>query len=185
MADNPLAYLGTRLEQVAYVVADFDEATEFFKTSLGIEKFYIWDHITKEQTDKIYRGGPGEFEFSAAYAYSGDMLVELCKHESGNNVYKDWMEEKGIGLHHTGYLLTNADEYLRAFEHLSNQGFEVSMAGRMKGGGKDAEPDDQKDCQWSYFDTRHIVGSYTEIYWLPPEIKPIFDKMKAGIDPFV
>lgn len=172
MADNPLAYLGSKLEQIAYVVEDFDESMEFFKASLGIERFYIWDHITREQTEKIYRGGPGVFEFSAAYAYSGDMLVELCKHESGENVYKDWIEEKGIGLHHTGYLLETGEEYNRAFDHLSSQGFEVAMAGRMK------------DCRWSYFDTRHIVGSYTEIYWLPPDIKPTFDMMKAGIDPF-
>ena len=65
MADNPLAYLGSKLEQIAYVVEDFDESMEFFKASLGIERFYIWDHITREQTEKIYRGGPGVFEFSA------------------------------------------------------------------------------------------------------------------------
>lgn len=172
MKNNPLSYLGGKLEQVAYVVEDFDEAMEFFKVSLGIEKFYIWDHITREQTEKIYRGKTGVFEFSAAYAYSGNMLIELCKHESGENVYKDWTDAKGIGIHHTGYLLENNDEYERAFKHLSSQGFEVAMAGRMN------------DCRWSYFDTRNIVGSYTEIYWLPPDIKPVFDKIKAGLDPF-
>ena len=148
MANDPLSYLGSKLEQVAYVVEDFEEATEFFKNSLGIEKFYIWDHITKQQTEKIYRGQPGEFEFSAAYAYSGNMLIELCKHESGQNVYKDWMDDKGIGIHHTGYLLETDEEYQRAFQHLSSQGFEVSMAGRMN------------DCRWSYFDTLKILGSY-------------------------
>ena len=173
MSKNPLSYLGWKLVQVAYVVEDFEASMQFFKDSLGIEKFYIWDHITREQTEKIYRGKPGTFEFSAAYAYSGETQIELCKHESGKNVYKDWTDANGIGIHHTGYLLDNDDEYQRAFKHLSSQGFEVAMAGRMN------------DCRWSYFDTREIVGSYTEIYWLPEDIKPIFDKIKAGIDPFV
>lgn len=173
MTTNPLAYLSDKLVQVAYVVEDFDEAFAFYKNSIGIEKFYVWDHITREQTEKIYRGKPGTFEFSAAYAYSGDVQIELCKHESGNNVYKDWIDENGIGIHHVGYLLDDAEQYNRAFEHLSGQGFEVAMAGRYG------------DCRWSYFDTRGVLGSYTEIYWLPPEFQEIFGKIKAGIDPFV
>lgn len=169
---NPLSYLSGKLAQVAYVVEDFEPAVKFFRESLGIEKFYIWNMLTAKQTDKIYRGKPGVFEFSAGYAYSGNMQIELCKHESGNNVYKDWLETHGTGIHHTGYELENQKEYDAAFQHFSSQGFEVSMAGRMG------------ECQWSYFDTVPLVGSYTEIYWLPPSIRPIFEKMKRGEDPF-
>jgi len=173
MADNPLAYLSDKLVQVAYVVEDFEEAFALFRDALGIEKFFVWENITKDQTEKIYRGKPGTFEFSAAYAYSGETQLELCKHESGNDVYKDWIDEKGIGIHHTGYLLDNEEQYHQAFAHLSGQGYEVAMAG-LAGYG----------CRWSYFDTREILGSYTEIYWLPPEYQELFAKIKAGIDPF-
>ena len=168
----PLGFLSQKLQQIAYVVHDFDDAAAFFKSSLGIERFFVWDNITKDQTEKIYKGKPGTFEFSAAYAYSGEMQIELCKHLSGENVYKDWLETRGIGLHHTGYLLDDGDEYDRAFRHLSDQGFEVAMAGRFG------------DCRWSYFDTVHLVGSYTEIYWLPPDMAPVFEKIKRGEDPF-
>ena len=54
----------------------------------------------------------------------------------------------------------------------TDQGFEVAMAGRFG------------ECRWSYFDTVHLVGSYTEIYWLPPDMAPVFEKMKRGEDPF-
>ena len=172
MADNPLAYLSDKLVQVAYVVEDFEEAFAFFKNSLGIEKFAVWENITENQTEKIYRGQPGTFEFSAAYAYSGETQIELCKHISGNNVYKDWTDEKGIGIHHVGYLLDNEAKYHQAFAHLSSN-FEVAMAGLS-----------DYRCRWSYFDTRAILGSYTEIYWLPEEFKILFAKIKAGLDPF-
>ena len=169
---HPLALVRGNFAQVAYVVEDFEPAAEFFRNSLGIERFYIWERITENQTEKIYRGKPGEFEFSAAYAYSGEMQLELCKHISGENVYKDWLANRGIGLHHTGYLLGDGDEYDRAFRHLCGQGFEVAMAGRFG------------ECRWSYFDTVSLVGSYTEIYWLPPEMAEVFEKMKRGEDPF-
>jgi catechol 2,3-dioxygenase-like lactoylglutathione lyase family enzyme len=167
-----LSYLSDKLVQVAYVVEDFEKSMEFFRVALGVEKFYVWDLITKDQTDKIYRGKPGEFEFSAAYGYSGDVQIELCKHVSGENVYKDWLAERGIGMHHTGYLLDDGDDFARAFKHLDSQGFEVAMAGRLG------------ECQWTYFDTVSVVGSYTEIYWIPDDIAHIFEKMKRGEDPF-
>lgn len=169
---HPLSILSGKFAQVAYVVEEFEPAAEFFRRSLGIERFFVWDQITKGQTEKIYRGKPGEFEFSAAYAYSGEVQLELCKDLSGENVYKDWLATRGVGLHHTGYLLDDGDEYDRAFRHLSDQGFEVAMAGRFG------------ECRWSYFDTVPIVGSYTEIYWLPPDMAAVFEKIKRGEDPF-
>lgn len=109
-ASQSLGYLNSKLNQIAYVVEDFDRAAVFFKASLGIERFFVWDMITKDQTEKIYRGKPGTFEFSAAYAYSGDMQIELCKHHSGENVDKDWLATRGVGLHHTGYRLDDGDD---------------------------------------------------------------------------
>ena len=176
MKPNDLSFLSGKLAQVAYVVRDFEPAVRFFKASLGIRTFYIWNMLTEKQTDKIYRGKPGRFEFSAGYAYSGNMQIELCKHESGNNVYKDWLDEKGESMHHIGFRLETAAEYEAALLHYREHGIVEAMSGWFKAPANAP----MGNCKWVYVDTRKLIGCYTELYYVDGVALEAFENFRAG-----
>lgn len=124
---------GWHFDQICFVVDDLDDAIEFWKRTNGIE---AWDKaidLAKEQTEKEYWGEPGNFQFSCAYGFAGDTLIELARHDGGESVYKDWLDERGPGPHHVGVRLTDAAQYSRAHADYSSDGLKVAMAGVFEG----------------------------------------------------
>jgi catechol 2,3-dioxygenase-like lactoylglutathione lyase family enzyme len=169
MSVSPIpSFPAAQLQQVAYVVEDLDKAVDFFTNSLGMPRFYTWRNLAAGQTEKTYRGRPGDFDFSCAFSYSGDVMVELCQHESGESVFKDWLETRGPGLHHTCYLLDSLDGFHAAVDGMAARGHDVAMSGRAG------------EARFSYADTVDAIGSYTEIAYAPAEFLTFFDRIKNG-----
>lgn len=165
-------FIGKNFDQICFVVEDLDEAKAFWGRALGIEHWSSALDLAKEQTEKEYMGKPGEFEFSCLYGAVGPMLVELARPDGGENVYKDWLEENGPGLHHVGFLLADEEEYDRASGVFVDEGIVKVMGAfaELPGGA----------CRWSYWDTRETLGVYTELYYLDGEALVGMDRLKAG-----
>jgi methylmalonyl-CoA/ethylmalonyl-CoA epimerase len=102
-SSSPLSYLGSSLEQVAFVVKDLTAAQRFFTEKMGIPRFYVVEDFGKRATEKTFRGQPADHNFRLALAYSGATQIELIQHLSGETTYKEFLERKGEGLHHLGF----------------------------------------------------------------------------------
>ncbi|MFL6178509.1 MAG: VOC family protein [Actinomycetes bacterium] len=172
---HDLSFIGRSFDQLCFVVEDLEAAVETWTNTFGITAWSVWEGLSVGQTEKTYRGEPAEFEFSVAYGFAGDVLIELARHDSGSSVYKDWLDEKGVGPHHIGFRVSDAAEYAAAEEAYVARGISKAMSGFIEGSGVG-----RGSCRWGYFDTRQTLGCYTEIYYLDPELVVSMERMKRG-----
>jgi catechol 2,3-dioxygenase-like lactoylglutathione lyase family enzyme len=162
-------FIGKGLDQVAFVVEDLDDSQALFGDLFGVKNWTVWEDLGKIQDEKRYYGELEDFQFSCAYGMAGDTLVELCRHDSGRTVYKDWLDTRGPGLNHIGFRLQNNDEFERAADIWTSRGAAYAMGGQLQGAGR-----------WAYFDTVERLGCFIEIYWNHPPFREAFDRMKRG-----
>ena len=164
--------IGRKFDQICFVVDDLEAAMEKWKKLNGVEVWNVAYDLAKEQTEKEYRGQPGDFQFSCAYGFAGDTLIELARHDGGRSVYRDWQVEHGCGPHHVGFRQTSAEEYAQAVGHYQELGVEKAMAGFFQG--------PFGNCRWSYWDTRALIGCYTELYYVDGELNERMDALRRG-----
>lgn len=165
--------LGKQFDQICFVVEDLDAAVDFWKKTNGITAWNIAIDLAKEQTDKEYWGKPGNFQFSCAYGYAADTLIELARHDGGDSIYKDWLDTHGPGPHHIGFRQRDAEDLARAEAHYRGLGLAKAMGGFFQG--------PFGNCRWAYYDTRPFIGCYTELYYVDGEIAARMEQLKRGI----
>jgi Glyoxalase/Bleomycin resistance protein/Dioxygenase superfamily len=161
--------ISRQVDQVAFVVDSLENALPKFKKLYGIDHWNLWLDLAKGQSGKRYYDAPGDFEFSCAYGYVGDVQIELCQHDSGRSVYKDWLDTKGPGLNHWGFRMETQEAYNAAAANFIKLGAPFAMGGDLPGIGG-----------WAYFDTVELIGCYSEIYWSVPRVTALFERMKRG-----
>lgn len=162
-------FVGRQFDQVAFVVDRLGPAQERFSRLYGIGNWNAWTNLADGQINKVYRGTAGDYQFSCAYGYVGDVQVELCQHDGGRSIYKDWLDSRGPSLHHLGFRLDTREEYDAAAAAFEGEGAPLAMGGEIENTGV-----------WAYFDTVDQLGCYTELYWSAPHVLEIFEKMKRG-----
>jgi len=165
-------FLGRKFDQICFVVKDLDKAMEFFRKTNGITAWNVAEGLARDQTQKEYFGKPGNFQFSCAYGYAGETLIELARHDGGDSVYKDWLDHHGVGPHHIGFRQKDAEEYALAEAHYLSLGIPRAMAGLFQG--------PFGNCRWAYFDTREAIGCFTELYYVDGEIAERMEQLKRG-----
>lgn len=172
MSDIAKNLIGRKFDQICFVVPDLEAAMALWSKTNGVEVWNVAHDLAKEQTQKEYRGQPGDFQFSCAYGFAGDTLIELARHDGGNSLYKDWIDSRGYGPHHIGFRQSGAEEYAQAERHYQEQGLEKAMAGFFEG--------PFGNCRWSYWDTRELIGFYTELYYVDGELNDRMAALRRG-----
>lgn len=97
------------VEQVSIVVRDIDKAINYYSSTFGIGPFRAID-IALEGV--LQRGKPINTKIRAAFARSGALQIELIQPIEGENIYTEFLETKGEGLHHLGFRVENLDSIL-------------------------------------------------------------------------
>ena len=165
---SPLAYAGSSLHQVAFVVRDLEAAQSFFNKAMGVPRFYVFENFSDQVTDKRLRRRPVEQKVRLSIAYSGDTQIELIQHVSGETCYKEFLDRRGEGLHHLGFFLYGRDKYDHTLEALGRAGYEQLMSGKLG------------ESEYTYFDTEAAIGSIMEIVYLSPEGRSLMERIKSG-----
>jgi catechol 2,3-dioxygenase-like lactoylglutathione lyase family enzyme len=148
---------------VAFVVHDIAAAERFFAEKLGVSRFCRFNDI--QVNESVYRGAPGNFHYDLSLGYAGDLAVELIQHLSGNSIYREFLEEKGEGMHHLGFLV---EDHERAVRDFAANGYPVVQGGRIGG------------SSFAYFDARPACGAYLETIMLDEEGRGMFARIKRG-----
>ena len=136
---SPYAYIAAGHHQIAFVVNDIAVSERFFTEKLGVPHFFRFSNV--EVHEAIYRGGPGNFQIHISIGYAGDSQIELIQHLSGQSIYKEFLDKKGEGLHHLGFIVP---DYQKAVDDFATNGFPVIQSGRI---GK------SPGVRFAYFDT--------------------------------
>ncbi|PLP95279.1 hypothetical protein CYD26_05355 [Pseudomonas sp. FFUP_PS_473] len=164
--------IGRKFDQICFVVPDLEAAMRMWSETNGVAVWNVAEGLAREQIEKEYRGQPGDFQFSCAYGFAGDTLIELARHDGGNSLYKDWIDSRGYGPHHIGFRQASAEEYALAEQHYRDLGIEKAMAGFFQG--------PFGNCRWSYWDTREQIGFYTELYYVDGELNERMAALRRG-----
>lgn len=172
MSESANTLIGRKFDQICFVVPDLEAAMQMWSKTNGVEVWNVAEGLAREQTQKEYRGQPGDFQFSCAYGFAGDTLIELARHDGGNSLYKDWIDSRGYGPHHIGFRQSSAEEYAQAEQHYRELGLEKAMAGFFEG--------PFGNCRWSYWDTREQIGFYTELYYVDGELNERMAALRRG-----
>ena len=70
--------------------------------------------------DHVYHGKPAWVKAKVAQAQVGTVQLELCQPVEGDSIYRDFLVERGEGLHHISFFV---DDVAETAEVLAQEGF--------------------------------------------------------------
>jgi methylmalonyl-CoA/ethylmalonyl-CoA epimerase len=153
---SPLACFGGRPpQQIGFVVADLDATLRRYVDILGIAPWVCLTHGPETVPVLEYHGRPATFSMKVALSSTQPQL-ELIESLSGPNIYLDWMQTRGEGLHHLAYEIASMDEGIAEMRAL---GYPLIQYGA--GFGVDG------DGAFAYFDTEADLATIVELRVLP------------------
>lgn len=142
------------IRQVGVIVKNLEKTVEYL-SSLGLGPFTI---RTATHPSATVRGKKTSYEVKIALAQQGHMQLELIEYQKGETIHKEFLEEKGEGLHHILFKVRDIDTTLDRFVQ---EGIKVLQQDRFSGGGGIA-----------YLGTDEIGGIVIEVVQYPPNYDP-------------
>ena len=132
----------SQLHHIAVVVQDMNRAIEYF-SSVGIGPFQAYppirDYVRVNVPDK-----EAFYSLSIRQAQIGPIALQLIQPGEGRTIYKDFLEKKGEGVFHLGFVV---DDIEKEETKLKTQGLKVLSSGRRLDG-----------SGFTYFDTAEKTG---------------------------
>ncbi|MBN2977186.1 VOC family protein [Pseudomonas sp. FP597] len=153
--------IGSIIQQ-AFLVEDLDSSIQDW-LALGVGPFFVSRH-PKYKT-QVYRGQSIESDFSAAFAYSGDVQIELIQlHDDKPSVFEEFLRSQGFGVHHIGVLTDDIAADIEALELLG-----YSLIQRMTS---------LIDVETAFMSFPHKSGATLELIQRSPTLDAGFGMMK-------
>lgn len=139
--------------QVCVVVKDIRKAMERYWKIFGIGPWQIYTFRPPDLTNTTLHGKPEPYTMKLASARVGALEWELIQPLEGRSAYKEFLEQRGEGLHHVAVVVDDFDKTVAALE---KQGMGILMSGQYRG------------ATFVYMDTGQALGAITEICKAPP-----------------
>jgi methylmalonyl-CoA/ethylmalonyl-CoA epimerase len=137
--------------QVGIVVHDVHAAVEAWTSRFEFDEPFFLDYPTEGtplEPSATYRGRPANFRFRVAFLQAGPMQIEFLQPLEGDNIYADFLEEHGEGLHHL------------LFEVADPEGIAVDLGvDIIQSGISRLRP----NATWNYLDTQEMLGAIIEL----------------------
>ena len=132
----------SKLHHLSVVVRNLEKATQFYE-SMGIGPFEDYPPLT-EYIKLNVPDETGFFNLKFKVAQVGDIQIQLCQPGEGKSPYKDFLEKKGEGVYHLGFVVDQVDD---SETELKKLGLKVLSSGRRADG-----------SGFSYMDTAQEAG---------------------------
>ena len=131
--------------QLGYVVRDIEKACRYYESVFGTGPFS--DVIDVNMDGALLRGKPVETTIKVAFVQSGDVQIELIEPVVGKNLYTEFLETRGEGIHHLAYKVDDIEAVKAVYTE------------------KVGEPIFSRDMgimEFAYFDTSEVGGLMIE-----------------------
>lgn len=102
--------LPNRALKLAFVVDDLDEYLERFATLFGLQKSESIVTGPEEETQIEYRDMPTAGRARIGYIPLENIVLELIEPIDGPSIWRSFLEKKGCGLHHIGFIVDDLAE---------------------------------------------------------------------------
>lgn len=97
-----------RVDQIAYLVPDLEEAIADWNAALGEREWLTWTYSPRTLPKLGFRGSDGDFVMRIALSAEAPQ-VELIQPVGGPSIYHEWIERRGYGPHHVGRFVEDID----------------------------------------------------------------------------
>lgn len=142
--------------QIGLVVKDARKVAENF-LRLGVGPFLEEIYPGIEAT---VNGKPAQYKILAFTANLGQLEIEICQPLEGELILKNFLEEKGEGVHHIGIYVDNFDKQVSEWK---KKGFHVLQQSRLP-------PPYPKEGGYAFLDTEKLLGVILELANPPPPL---------------
>jgi methylmalonyl-CoA/ethylmalonyl-CoA epimerase len=133
------------LDQIGIVVRDLYPVAEKLHELIGIGPFRVLEWpIEGIDPESTYHGRPAQYRILLAFARLGATQLELIQPIEGPNIWTDFLNSHGPGLHHFRCTVQNFDETVAAWEAAGIKNI-ASGTGAHIG------------SKWAYFDTSELL----------------------------
>lgn len=145
----------SELHHISIVVRDIQAAVDFYE-SLGIGPFTAYppmrEYVRIEVPDE-----EGFYNLTIKCAQIGPVQLQLIQPGEGRSLYKDFLEEKGQGVYHLGFVV---DDIQRSASRIEAMGLKTLSSGRRRDG-----------SGFAYLNTVDQAGVTLLVRQSPPETK--------------
>lgn len=133
------------VDQIGIVVRDLHAMIAALEQILGIKGFRIMEWpIEGIDPHATYHGEPGNFRLLLAFGTIGKTQIEIVQPLEGQNIYSDFLEDHGPGLHHFRFTVPDFEERVH---NLEAGGIKKIASGTGVHVGS----------EWAYFDTSDLL----------------------------
>ena len=140
-----------RVYQLGMVVRDIEAAVTFYTGFMGISPWYR-GNVAEETT--WYGGEQVALEADMVFGYSGKLMLELIEVKNdAPNIYTDFLNAHGEGLHHLG---VETGDFDRKLSQAREMGIPVLQEGTLKSQGGALS-------KMAYLDTTALCGYPIEL----------------------
>ena len=137
-----------KLIQIGIVVKDFEKALKQYYDIFRAGPWDIYTFGPPEMKNGTYRGKPSDWSALIALAWIGDRQLEIIQPLQGPNIYYEFLEKKGEGLHH---IKEWVDDPQKTIEEYQKKGISMIQSGEFDG------------RSFYYLDTEPYLGITLEI----------------------
>ena len=153
--------LAQGMRQIAIVVRDLERTMRTWWELLRIGPWNAYTLSPDILRDMHYRGAPARFGLRHAFAFRGELQIELVQPLEGPSIFADHLAEHGEGLHHLGIYVP---DHAHAVSEFRTQGFEPLQGARGFGVNGDGA--------FAYFRTNHPLAAIVELIEAPSVRRP-------------
>jgi catechol 2,3-dioxygenase-like lactoylglutathione lyase family enzyme len=146
----------TGLHQVGIVVRDLRKAMRAYNELLGMGPWHVYTYQPPLVKEMTYMGRRHDYAMRIALTMAGNHIVELVETVKGPNIYQDFLDQHGEGIHH---VMSIVEDFDASVARLEAAGYPMIQSGR--GFGADGTG------AYAYFDTTKDLGLIYELVEIP------------------
>jgi 4-hydroxyphenylpyruvate dioxygenase-like putative hemolysin len=136
------------ITQIGIVVKNLQKAMENYWETLGIGPWRIFTYQPPAFKEPTIRGKPMNYSMKIALAQIGSLQIELIEPLEGPSIYKEFLRQRGEGVHHIQSRPKDLSETLGSFK---KSGVNVLMSGKFGEGA------------FYYMDSEPVLGIIIEV----------------------
>ena len=134
-----------KVMQLGYVFKDIKKQAKIMESLLGIPPFAFSEG---EAGPIMYRGKESVVHVSLSISRYFNTQLELIQWNSGECLYKEFLDQGREGLHHISLFVQDLDKYI---EEIKKMGIEIIQTG------------ETGPSHWAYLDTEETFGVIIEV----------------------
>lgn len=137
--------------QIGIVVKNIQNTVEKYWKVFGIGPWTMHTYRPPKLSETVVRGKPEPYTMKIALATNGSTMIELIEPLQANSIYKEFLHERGGGIHHLASHVADAEKAKAYFE---KNGIGALQSGSYRDG--------DFFVRFVYIDTVKIVGHIVE-----------------------